>query len=183
MGGIILGLCPNCGRSSVFYDPYFKVARCYYKSCGFKQKVKNEESYFNSFEKSTDEYKRKIPSYDLSFVVLRKFADAYRLNGYTKPMQTFYFFLSIGYYTGESATSLKEFAEKIKKINIESVEFHFHRRDFERWFAQSLRDKKLAEEIGRLQNQNLKGENLRTQIHKVILTRLMETKGKIPIMA
>jgi len=181
--GIFLGLCPKCDRNSVFYDPYFKIARCCYKSCGFKKKVENEDSYFDSFEKNTEEYKRRMPSYDLSFAILRRFADAYRLNGYINPMQTFYFFSAIDHYTGESATSLEEFVEKIKKIDIKALEFHFWRRDFERWIAQSLGDKELSKEISELHIKNFSGETLRIQIHKVISRRLTEAKRKVPITA
>lgn len=48
----------------------------------------------------------------------------------------FYFFTSVGNYTGESASSLEEFAKKIREVSIKSLEFHLHRGDFERWVAE-----------------------------------------------
>jgi len=50
--------------------------------------------------------------------------------------KAFYFFTSIGNYTGESASSLKEFMEKINEVNLKSLEFHLHRGDFEKWIAE-----------------------------------------------
>ena len=61
--------------------------------------------------------------------------------------QTFHFFTSVGNYTGESAASFEEFLEKLKEIDIKSLEFHLYRGDFDRWIAEILEDKELAEEI------------------------------------
>jgi hypothetical protein len=47
--------------------------------------------------------------------------------------KAFYFFTSIGNYTGKSASSLKEFMEKINEVNVKSLEFHLYRGDFEKW--------------------------------------------------
>jgi hypothetical protein len=85
--------------------------------------------------------------------------------------KAFYFFTSIGNYTGESASSLKEFMEKINTVNIKSIEFHFHRRDFEKWINEVLEDKKLAEEIAELQKMSLTGDNLRHQIYNTVWRR------------
>ena len=37
--------------------------------------------------------------------------------------------------------------EKIKEIDIKSLEFHLYRGDFDKWIAEILEDKELAEEI------------------------------------
>ena len=52
--------------------------------------------------------------------------------------KAFYFFTSIGNYTGESAASLKEFMEKINQVNVKSLEFHLYRGDFEKWITEVL---------------------------------------------
>jgi hypothetical protein len=54
--------------------------------------------------------------------------------------KAFYFFTSIGNYTGESASSLKEFMEKINEVNVKSLEFHLYRGDFEKWIDEVLED-------------------------------------------
>jgi hypothetical protein len=91
--------------------------------------------------------------------------------------KAFYFFTSIGNYTGESAASLKEFMEKINHVNMKSLEFHLYRRDFEKWITEVLEDKKLAEEVGRLQRSNLLGDHLRNQLHMIVSRRYQQLTG------
>jgi len=85
--------------------------------------------------------------------------------------EAFYFFTSVGNYTGECATSLEEFSRKIKEVDIKSIEFHLYREDFEKWFTQTLEDKELAQEIRNLQKQNLTGESLRQKLHSPVSRR------------
>jgi len=93
----------------------------------------------------------------------------------------FYFFTSIGNYTGESATSIEDFLKKIQHIDIKSIEFHFHRGDFKKWVAETIADKELAEQIKKLQDQNLTGEKLRNQLHLIISKRGGTHKDKTPL--
>jgi len=86
--------------------------------------------------------------------------------------KAFYFFTSIGNYTGLSASSLREFTERIGEINVKSLEFHLYRGDFERWIAEVLEDNELAGEIRRLQKSNLMGDALRSQLNIVVSRRL-----------
>jgi hypothetical protein len=86
--------------------------------------------------------------------------------------KAFYFFTSIGNYTGISASSLKEFVEKINEVNVKSLEFHLYRGDFEKWIDEVLQDKELAEGIRRLQKVNLAGEVLRNQLHATVSRHL-----------
>jgi hypothetical protein len=88
--------------------------------------------------------------------------------------KAFYFFTSIGNYTGLSAASLKEFMEKVNEVNVKSLEFHLHRGDFEKWVNEVLEDQELAVEIRKLQKFNLAGENLRNQIHITVSRRLKQ---------
>jgi len=88
--------------------------------------------------------------------------------------KAFYFFTSIGNYTGESASSLKEFMEKINHVNIKSLEFHLYRGDFEKWINEVVEDKKLAEDISKLQKANPLGDQLRNQLHMVVSKRYQQ---------
>jgi len=88
--------------------------------------------------------------------------------------KAFYFFTSIGNYTGESAASLKEFMERINHVNIKSLEFHLYRGDFEKWINEVVEDKKLAEDISKLQKANLLGDQLRNQLHMVVSKRYQQ---------
>lgn len=86
--------------------------------------------------------------------------------------KAFYFFTSIGNYTGVSASSLKEFVDKIKEVNVKSLEFHLLRGDFEKWVSEVLQDNDLAGEIKKLQKSNLAGDNLRNQLCIIVSRRL-----------
>lgn len=88
--------------------------------------------------------------------------------------KAFYFFTSIGNYTGESAASLKEFMEKNSEVNLKSLEFHVNRADFRKWAAEVLEDGKLAEEFRKLQESNLSGDFLRNQLYAIVSKRYKE---------
>jgi len=90
--------------------------------------------------------------------------------------EAFYFFTSIGNYTGQSAASLEEFLQKIKDVDIKSLEFHLFREDFEKWVAQTLGDSKLAEEISYLRVQKVAGNALRDRLYFIVSRRLKELK-------
>jgi len=86
--------------------------------------------------------------------------------------KAFYFFTSIGNYTGVSASSLKEFMEKINEVNVKSLEFHLYRGDFEKWISEVLEDGELAGEVRKLQKFNLTGDPLRNQLYSSVSRRL-----------
>ena len=91
--------------------------------------------------------------------------------------EAFYFFTSIGNYTGQCASSLQEFVRKIKDIELKSLEFHLFRDDFEKWITQTLGDNKLAEEIRILRDQNVTGNTLRDRLYFIVSRRLSELKS------
>ena len=72
---------------------------------------------------------------------------SYRIFRKLPKQQAFHFFTSVGNYTGESAASFEEFLDRIKEVDIKSLEFHLCRGDFEKWIAETLEDKQLAEEV------------------------------------
>jgi len=90
----------------------------------------------------------------------------------------FYFFTSIGNYTGENAASLEEFVKKIGEVNAKSLEFHFYRGDFEKWVAEVLEDRELAEEIKNLKNLKPVGNSLRGQLHLIVSKRFEKLKSE-----
>lgn len=92
--------------------------------------------------------------------------------------KAFYFFTSIGNYTGQSAASLGEFMQKIREIDVKSLEFHLYREDFEKWIAQTLGDARLAAGIKNLRLRKVVGNLLREQLYNVVSRRYRELKGK-----
>jgi len=95
--------------------------------------------------------------------------------------KAFYFFTSIGNYTGESATSLKEFMDKIDKVNVKSLEFHFYRGDFEKWIDEVLEDNDLAEYVRKLRGQGLTGDKLRIQLYTTVSKRYNNLTSQLNI--
>jgi len=89
--------------------------------------------------------------------------------------QAFYFFTGVGQYSGELATSLTDFCRKIETIDVRAVDFHFKRRDFQKWIRGTIGDLDLANEIDKIQK-SIQGEKLRDKIHQTIERRLTELK-------
>ncbi|MFP3985815.1 MAG: DUF5752 family protein [Candidatus Bathyarchaeia archaeon] len=81
--------------------------------------------------------------------------------------KAFYFFTSIGNYTGESAASLEEFVKKILEVNVKSLEFHLYRGDFEKWIAETLEDNELANKLKQLKELKPIGIDLRDRLYLI----------------
>jgi adenylosuccinate lyase len=91
----------------------------------------------------------------------------------------FYFFTSIGNYTGQYASSLEEFAKKIKEVNIKSLQFHLYRRDFEKWATQTLEDQELAKRIEKLQKIHPSGEKIQEELYHIVNERYENLKDNL----
>jgi hypothetical protein len=89
----------------------------------------------------------------------------------------FYFFTSVGNYTGQRAMSLEEFASKTRRVETASLEFHLYRGDFEKWTAEVLEDNELTKRINALKHLELAGNALRDQLHFTVSKRLEELKS------
>jgi hypothetical protein len=89
----------------------------------------------------------------------------------------FYFFTSVGNYTGQSAMSLEEFATKIREVPTTSLEFHFYRGDFEKWTTEVLEDSELTKRIKAVKLLEPVGNNLRDQLDFTVSKRLEELKS------
>lgn len=103
------------------------------------------------------------------------------------PEKAFYFYNSIGNYTGKSAASLKEFAQRIREVDQKSLGFHLQRGDFENWIAGVLKDEELARQVKGLRAYNPTSEDLRDRLNSVVSRRLDQlthtpTMQKIPGM-
>ena len=88
----------------------------------------------------------------------------------------FYFFTSVGNYTGHKAMSLEEFVHKIRQIQTASLEFHLYRGDFEKWANEVLEDNILTERIRAVKLLEPIGNALRDQLDFTVTKRLEELK-------
>jgi len=89
--------------------------------------------------------------------------------------QSFYFFTGIGQYSGKLAASLADFCQKIQTINVTAVDFHFKRRDFEKWIRGTIGDVDLTNEINKI-NKSIQGEELRVKIYQTVEKRITELR-------
>jgi hypothetical protein len=85
----------------------------------------------------------------------------------------FHFFTELGKYTGITATSTVEFAEKLQIVPIQSVTFHFQRQDFQKWFRNTVGDEELAKRIDQIRAWS-SDENLRKELFKKVHARIAE---------
>jgi hypothetical protein len=90
----------------------------------------------------------------------------------------FYFCVDVGQYTGIKAASYEDFLTSIKQVEEKSLSFHIEREDFEKWVSDVLKDEKLAEEIGKIKNQKLRGQALRNSLYRAVFKRYNELTNK-----
>ena len=87
----------------------------------------------------------------------------------------FYFFTGIGQYSGKFAISLTDFCQKLWKMDAKSIDFHFGRRDFQKWIRTTIGDVHLANRINKIKRP-IEGAALRDEIYQTVQTRLTELK-------
>jgi len=81
---------------------------------------------------------------------------------------SFHFYYGIDQPSDFTAESLEQFYGIIKRISPESLEFHLHRGDFENWLKEACKDPELAGAFEGAKATDLKGEELRKELLKVL---------------
>jgi len=89
--------------------------------------------------------------------------------------KAFHFYKGMDQYLQVFADSLNDFCGKVQTVDVESVEFHVPRRDFELWF-EGLGDLELAERMGQIRRMGLSGEDLRKKVYETVRSRCEELK-------
>ena len=71
--------------------------------------------------------------------------------------------------------------EKLETIEVQSVNFHYPRKDFQKWIREVLGDAELALRLGRIGRIHLgiRGEALRSEILRTVKVRLSELKAAL----
>jgi hypothetical protein len=87
----------------------------------------------------------------------------------------FWFYTAPRDYTGINAMSLKDFAKKLRVVDVQSINFHFSRGDFWRWIQFIIGDVALSSRINRIP-QDTRGEKLRSSLIKAVNKRIGELK-------
>jgi len=91
------------------------------------------------------------------------------------PNDAFYFFTSVGQYSGIYANNLLSFCNKLETVDKKSVDFHFDRGDFERWIRGAIGDVFLANNVHKIK-QTLQDEELGVKLCQIIKARIRELK-------
>jgi len=99
--------------------------------------------------------------------------NAISILAHTPQDKTFHFYASIGKPLALYAHSLQDFRDKIRKIDVDSIDFHMSRGDFEVWFT-GLGDVKLAKKAALLKEKNIVGEGLRIRLQDIVAKRCIE---------
>ena len=92
----------------------------------------------------------------------------------------FHFYTVIDNYTGITATNLSEFAAKLQTVPIESIVFHFQRKDFQKWITETIGDKEVAGRIS-VFGKAFRAEDLRKEIVKIVQDRLTESNKLVTL--
>ena len=92
--------------------------------------------------------------------------------------RSFYFYLDEGRPLDAVARNLKEFGEILKTVDVKSLEFHSGRGDFEKWVLM-LGDVELSKSLVKLRNSGLKGEKLRSELVRVVQTRVRQLQRSV----
>ena len=81
------------------------------------------------------------------------------------------------------ATSIFDFAEQLKNVDLKSLEFHLKRGDFSKWLKDVIRDDALSAEFEKLGSLALKGEKLRTRLVDLVDKRCKELAKALKTLA
>jgi hypothetical protein len=98
---------------------------------------------------------------------------AQRILSPVNPERAFYFYADIGMPIDAVAHGLKEFGEKLKTVEVKSLEFHLWRGDFEKW-VYMLGDAELVKALVKLRGLGLTGEKLRAELVRSVQTRVRQ---------
>jgi hypothetical protein len=100
---------------------------------------------------------------------------ASRILGHVSSDKAFHFYTGVHQYTHVIAHNMTEFADKLQKIDVKSIEFHVPRKDFENW-VHSMGDVELTKQLAWIRGMHARGEDLRTRVYETVKHRLEELK-------
>lgn len=96
--------------------------------------------------------------------------DARAIIAQTPPNKAFHFYFDIGKPSNLYATSLPDFSSKILKVDVDSINFHLNRGDFEAWFKE-MGDFELAKKVELLKRKKIIGIELSKKLWELVENR------------
>jgi hypothetical protein len=91
---------------------------------------------------------------------------------YAAHEKAFNFYVTIGKPLSLHAHNLRDFAVKLDKADLASVEFHLQRGDFEAWFKM-LGDEELVKKTALLKKKNVVGGDMRKRLRIIVEQRYL----------
>ena len=91
----------------------------------------------------------------------------------------FHFFTDLNKPTGIYATSIYDFLDTLKKVDLESLEFHFERNDFSRWLREVVGDNSLADDFEKRHALDLSGEKIRSNLVEITEKRCKDMSNAL----
>jgi hypothetical protein len=97
--------------------------------------------------------------------------------------KAFHFFTDLHKPTSMFATSIFDFAEQLKKVDLKSLEFHTKRGDFSKWLEEVIKDETLSRDFEKLRSLGLEGEKLRGRLVGIVDKRCKELARALKSLA
>jgi len=98
---------------------------------------------------------------------------AQQILAYLSVEKSFQFYADVGKPLNALAASLQDFREKLLKIDLDSIDFHIKRGDFQAWFRE-LGDVELARKTMLVRERKVSGEELRKKLYEIVNDRCEE---------
>jgi hypothetical protein len=87
--------------------------------------------------------------------------------------KAFNFYVTVDKPLNLHAHNLRDFANKLDRADVASIEFHLQRGDFEAWFK-GIGDEELAKKATLLKKRNVVGKELHMQLRGIVEQRYLE---------
>jgi quinol monooxygenase YgiN len=97
--------------------------------------------------------------------------DASKIVRTVSKKEGFHFYKGLNSAELEVATSLEGFATKLRTVDLDSVDFHFQRGDFQKWIDEIVGDGQLSLMISKIDSK-IHGKDLRSRILKTVNDRV-----------
>jgi hypothetical protein len=92
---------------------------------------------------------------------------------YTSHDRAFNFYVDADTALHMHAHSLQDFANKLNRVDLRTIEFHMNKNDFESWFR-CLGDQELTKKTALIKERKIVGEQLRCLLHDAVEQRCQE---------
>jgi len=130
-------------------------------------------SYFSPYESPMD-------AFAVAQALLLDFESRVRLSVLTAN-EPFLFYTGSGkdHFTGIMSWSLKGFVRALRTVDVEALEFHNSKGDFEPWAEHSLQDEVLSQRLSKAKAAKLNGEELRKSLITIAEKRLSQLVSQV----